>query len=343
MPLHLLRLDCRAPSHFVAVITLISSGVWCGTRLWPSRVGDDARFARAHGADLGEAACPAVLNALIDTKPAATWPPPCEVPSALRAAFEGPDGSMPLAKGWCLAQRYEGELVVDWSAKFVDDYCAGIASGANEGSYKLADVALVRDAIKAHLPGVAASTGVVLGSERPWVECLALEAGAATVWTFEYATIKSTHPRVRAKPMKEMAADALGGAAPRFDWALTYSSLEHSGLGRYGDALNPDGDRLAVQQAWCMLKPGGFLVIGVPTTCALDGNLVFNAHRNYGFRRLAYIAAGFELVEITRKCTDQSSDVACSIFVLRKPAVGMIARPLTGEDFERAVAARASE
>jgi len=27
-----------------------------------------------------------------------------------------------------------------------------------------------------------------------------------------------------------------------FDGVITYSSLEHSGLGRYGDALNPWGD-----------------------------------------------------------------------------------------------------
>ena len=289
----------------------------------------------------GEASCPAVLNALIETKPATTWPPPCDVPDAMRAAFTGPGGTMPLAKHWCLAQRYEGELVVDWNEAFIDSYCVGIASGTNPGSYKFADVELVRDAVAAHLPNVVGSTGVVLGSERPWVECLALEAGAATVWTFEYATVKSTHPRVLAKPMKVMAADALTGALPRFDWALTYSSLEHSGLGRYGDALNPDGDRLAVQQAWCMLKPGGFLVIGVPTTCALDGNLVFNAHRNYGFHRLAFISEGFELVEITQKCTDQSTDIACSIFVLRKPAGGGTARPLSGEDFERAARARA--
>jgi hypothetical protein len=169
------------------------------------------------------------------------------------------------------------------------------------------------------------------------VECLALEAGASDVWTFEYASVKSSHPRVHAKPMKEMAADMLFGSSPLFDWAMTYSSLEHSGLGRYGDALNPDGDRLAMQQAWYMLKPGGLLIIGVPTTCTLNGNLVFNAHRNYGFHRLAYIADGFELVEITEKCTGQSAEVACSIFVLRKPAAGSVLPRLTGADFLRAI------
>jgi hypothetical protein len=255
------------------------------------------------------------------------------MPAFHKPLFEGPEGSMPISRIWCLAQRYEGELIVNWNENYISDYCAGITSGTNSGSYTLADVDLVRDAIAHHLPGVAGSIGVVLGSEQPWVECLALESGASAVWTFEYATIRSTHPRIFAKPMKEMASDALSGKLPKFDWAFTYSSLEHSGLGRYGDSLNPDGDRDAVQQAWCMLKPGGYLVIGVPTTCKLEGNLVFNAHRNYGFHRLAYISEGFELVKMTRKCTDQSHSIACSIFVLRKPVSGEASQPLLGEDF----------
>ena len=90
-------------------------------------------------------------------------------------------------------------------------------------------------------------------------------------------------------------------------------------------------------------QAGSLLVIGVPTTCKLDGNLVFNAHRNYGFHRLAHIAEGFELVEITEKCTAQDSDVACSIFVLRKPAAGVAPPRLTGEDFLRAAAAKGAQ
>jgi hypothetical protein len=281
----------------------------------------------------GKDSCDAVISRLIASKPAETWPPPCEIPKSQSDAFQGPDGSMPISKYWCLAQRYEGELIVDWNEKFVDEYCSGIRTGSNKGTYTLDDVDLVRDAFAHHLPGVTGSNGVVFGSEFPWVECLAIESGASAVWTFEYATIKSTHPRIFANPMKKMATDVHSGKQPQFDWAFTYSSLEHSGLGRYGDSLNPDGDRDAVQQAWCMLKPGGYFFLAVPTTCKLEGNLVFNAHRNYGFHRLAYITEGFEVVEMTRKCTDQSHFIAASIFVLRKPLTGEAASPILGEDF----------
>jgi len=281
----------------------------------------------------GKASCDAVVSRLLESKPTSKWPPPCEIPTSQLSSFVGPEGSMPVSKLWCLAQRYEGELIVDWNENYVNEYCSGIKSGSYTGTYTSADVHLVRDAFFHHLPGVSGSTGVVLGSENPWVECLALEAGASSVWTFEYATIKSSHPRLLAKHVKTLAADVLSGKQPQFDWVFTYSSIEHSGLGRYGDSLNPDGDRDAVQQAWCMLKPGGHLFLGVPTTCKLDGNLVFNAHRNYGFHRLAYIAEGFEFLKLTQKCTDQTQAIACSIFVFRKPVTGLEAEPLLGSDF----------
>ena len=37
---------------------------------------------------------------------------------------------------------------------------------------------------------------------------------------------------------------------------VTFSSIEHSGLGRYGDSLNPWGDLITMAQSWCLLKPG---------------------------------------------------------------------------------------
>jgi hypothetical protein len=62
---------------------------------------------------------------------------------------------------------------------------------------------------------------------------------------------------------------------------LHFSSLEHSGLGRYGDALNPWGDVEAAVQTWCLLKPGGIFFMGLPckdASCSEDV-LVWNAHR----------------------------------------------------------------
>jgi hypothetical protein len=293
-----------------------------------------ARTAVVQGPDLS-AMCTMVMGKLIASAPATEWPPPCPLPEAMRAAFEGPDRSMPNSRDYCQAQRYEGELVVDWNEAFVTKYCAGLAAGTATGSYRAVDDELVRRVLLS-VPGMVGSTGMVLGSERPWVECFALNAGAATVWTFEYATVVSTHPRLKAKPCKIMAAEHVSGALPLVDWIATYSSLEHSGLGRYGDALNPDGDKEALLQALCMLKPGGILLLGLPTTCKPDGYLEFNSHRIYGFKRLAYITEGFELVRFAGPCVAPPTEIAANIIVLRKPSVGPAPMMLTSDDFQRA-------
>ena len=33
---------------------------------------------------------------------------------------------------------------------------------------------------------------------------------------------------------------------------------------RYGDAFNPWGDLMTVARAWCVTKPGGVFIIGIP-------------------------------------------------------------------------------
>lgn len=53
-------------------------------------------------------------------------------------------------------------------------------------------------------------------------------------------------------------------------------AVEHFGLGRYGDDVNPDAPFLAMQALARILKPGGRLYFGVPIG---KERLEFNAHR----------------------------------------------------------------
>lgn len=55
--------------------------------------------------------------------------------------------------------------------------------------------------------------------------------------------------------------------------------LEHVGLGRYGDALDANGDLLAARELWRVLAPGGRLLIVLPTN--REPRVCFNAHRIY--------------------------------------------------------------
>lgn len=54
--------------------------------------------------------------------------------------------------------------------------------------------------------------------------------------------IRSEHPRITVLTPFEMSDQFLAGTLPAFDAMVTFSSIEHSGLGRYGDELNPHGD-----------------------------------------------------------------------------------------------------
>jgi hypothetical protein len=45
------------------------------------------------------------------------------------------------------------------------------------------------------------------------------------------------------------------------DFAVSYSSWEHDGLGRYGDPVDPWGDVKAMQRASCYVKPGAAAVL----------------------------------------------------------------------------------
>ena len=92
------------------------------------------------------------------------------------------------------------------------------------------------------------------------------------------------------------AADVL--ALPFADGSVRSLScmhvLEHIGLGRYGDPLDPDGDRKAIQELIRVLAPGGDLLIVLP--CGKPG-VFFNAHRAYDFASVPALFAPLTLVE----------------------------------------------
>jgi hypothetical protein len=126
------------------------------------------------------------------------------------------------------------------------------------GTYGFAITQSVRDKLlKLNLTDKSV---LVIGSELPWVEAICLGVGAGLVTTLEYGSINSTHPQVKTLTPAEFRKRYLAGTLGLFDVIVTHSSLEHSGLGRYGDALNPWGDILAVARAWCVTKPNGALI-----------------------------------------------------------------------------------
>ncbi|MDT8447093.1 MAG: DUF268 domain-containing protein [bacterium] len=68
--------------------------------------------------------------------------------------------------------------------------------------------------------------------------------------------------------------------------------VEHVGLGRYGDAIDPMGDLKAIEQLKRVVAPGGSLLFVVPIG---KPQVQYNAHRIYGYQQILGYFEGFEL------------------------------------------------
>ncbi|CAI5494001.1 unnamed protein product, partial [Closterium sp. Naga37s-1] len=84
---------------------------------------------------------------------------------------------------------------------------------------------------------------LVVGSQVPWLEAILLAYKAGSITTVDFNKPVADYPELRLWSIPELDA-----TDETFDVVASYSSLEHDGLGRYGDPLNPDGDRLRMKK-----------------------------------------------------------------------------------------------
>ena len=202
-------------------------------------------------------------------------------------------------------QVYLGGLAMEnvWTKKHIEDWKKQCGNKTLQGNYGVAETNWLREGLRQ----VPMTNVLVIGSENPWVEACVLDAGAKHITTLEYGNITSQHPRVKTITPSVMRTQ-YDRYANYFDTVVTFSSVEHAGLGRYGDAMNPYGDRQAIARAWCATKEGGHLVIAVPV--GADA-IEYNAHRIYGpvmyphlvanWRQVWRAPSGDQVVHVLRK------------------------------------------
>jgi hypothetical protein len=73
-------------------------------------------------------------------------------------------------------------------------------------------------------------------------------------------------------------------------------TVEHIGLGRYGDALDPDGDIKAIEEMKRVMKAGGDLLFVTPVG---RSRIEFNAHRIYSYEQILEYFSPFTLKEFS--------------------------------------------
>jgi len=130
---------------------------------------------------------------------------------------------------------------------------------------------------------------LIIGSQEPCYEALALLNKAKYVTTVEYQELSSTYKRLRVLTVPRFENDNT-----IFDCAFSISSVEHSGLGRYGDPIDIDGDLKAMKLLHDKIKIGGICFLAVPIGAdRTEGNL----HRVYGKERLPLLLKGWNVLE----------------------------------------------
>ena len=77
--------------------------------------------------------------------------------------------------------------------------------------------------------------------------------------TVEYNNLTYNHPDITT-----LLLSNLDPTHARFDVAVSLSSFDHDGLGRYGDPINPDGDLDAMKTVQSVLNDQGLLFLAVP-------------------------------------------------------------------------------
>jgi SAM-dependent methyltransferase len=136
----------------------------------------------------------------------------------------------------------------------------------------------------------------VFGSMDPWIETSLLALHAKEVVSVEYNHLSYNHSQLRTISGDDFQSFyTVGGAySHSFDLALSMSSFDHDGLGRYGDPLSPTGDLLAMKNVLKILKPAGLLLLTVPIGPDV---LVWNLHRRYGEIRLPLLLEDYDVLE----------------------------------------------
>ena len=135
---------------------------------------------------------------------------------------------------------------------------------------------------------IKGKTVLIQGSEEPCYEALAFLNGAESVTMVEYQKVTTDYPN-----FEIMTAEDFSESNGKYDCAFSISSVEHSGLGRYGDDLDPEGDLKAMDDLRSRLNSGGLCFLAVP----MGEDCVFwNAHRQYGRVRFPMLIKGFEVI-----------------------------------------------
>lgn len=109
--------------------------------------------------------------------------------------------------------------------------------------------------------------------------------------------LSSSHADLMALPFEDGSVNSLS----------CMHVVEHIGLGRYGDAYDPNGDIKAIDELKRVLAPGGDLLFVSPLGAP---RVMFNAHRIYSYDQVMELFSDLRLMEFSLITDDQTGEGA---------------------------------
>lgn len=200
------------------------------------------------------------------------------------------NGKIPIFDWWIDASKKNG---VQWTNEYIKEYCNRFTPdnirNATEGESPYGhDV--VADMLKSFEKyNIKNKTVAVVGSETPWIEAILINLNNK-VTTIEYNVPETNYDNLVCEDYFTFFEK---NQLP-FDAIVTFSSVEHSGLGRYGDPLDPNGDFKTMDAIYNNLKSNGILVWGAPVG---KDAFTWNVHRVYGEIRLPLLFRKFTEID----------------------------------------------
>eukprot|EP00759_Apiculatamorpha_spiralis_P046608 PhF_6_TR42900/c0_g1_i1/m.65002 len=148
---------------------------------------------------------------------------------------------------------------------------------------------------------------LILGSDVPVIEVVVTALGGAkSITVVDYQPKRIEESRFRTYTVEEFWKSNNG---TQYDVVVSFSSFQHDGLGAYGDAVDPNGDTKAMDEAWSLIRPGGYLLFAVPY-----GNdcVMYPSHKTYGRRTYTSLIVGWLVLQSYGFQEQQWYDSTCN-------------------------------
>ena len=225
------------------------------------------------------------LLCLYTTISAIASSPPKNIPPEYLSDFTM-KGKVPVLNEYFDSTVKIGEPIT-YTTEQIDCLIRGITNGDSWSYGPTVDLPLL-EGMKKHIDSIKNKKVAILGSTTPFYESMVLMLGGFPT-TIDYNKPISLDTRIDTLHVEELKQSQM-----KFDAAISISSFEHDGLGRYGDPINPWGDLEAMRNTKEILKDDGILFLAVPIG---KDSLVWNAHRIYGELRLPLLLKEYSIID----------------------------------------------